>query len=110
MLFKDISYLELCRPFCLAQRNHLSNFGKGHCEIILNLAQWFRRCHLKDFLSRALVALMFVRAEPFAQFGRMHYVEHFCEFILNFNQWFKSCCLKQIIMDNRRTMDVGQRQ
>ena len=44
MSFKDISYLGLCRPLCLAEPNHLSNFGRGHhkehfCEIILNLDQ-----------------------------------------------------------------------
>ena len=49
MLFKDISYLELRWPFCLAQPNHLCNFGRGlyeehFCEIIFNLDQWLRRC------------------------------------------------------------------
>ena len=39
------------------------------CEIILNLHQLFRRkCHLKDFLSGALAALLFHGAEPFVQF------------------------------------------
>ena len=38
------------------------------CEIILNLDQWFRRCHFKDFLSGALAALMFVGVELFMQF------------------------------------------
>ena len=71
MSFKDISYLELWQPFCSAECNHLCNFSRGHyeeqfCEIILNLGQWFRRrCHLKDFLSGALAALRFSRAEPF---------------------------------------------
>ena len=42
MLFKDISYLDLWQPFCLAQPNYLCNFRRGHneehiCEIILNL-------------------------------------------------------------------------
>ena len=55
MRFKDISYLELWRPFCSAERNHLCNFGRRHheeqfCEIILNLDQWFKRCRLKIFL------------------------------------------------------------
>ena len=56
MRFKDISYLELWRPFCLAELNHLCNFGRRHheeqfCEIILNSDQWFkRRCLLKIFL------------------------------------------------------------
>ena len=43
--------------FCLAERNHLCNFGRGHnvepsCEILLNLAQWFRRCYLKKTFTR----------------------------------------------------------
>ena len=51
--------------------NCLCNFGRGHheeqfCEIILNLDQWFkRRSRLKEFLSRALVALMISGVEPF---------------------------------------------
>ena len=59
MSFKDISYLELWRPFCSAKQNHLCKVGIGHhkehfCEITLNLDQWFGRSRLKDFLSRAL--------------------------------------------------------
>ena len=51
MSFKDISYLEVWWPFCSAEQDHLSNFGKGHyeeqlCEIILNLEHWFStKCH-----------------------------------------------------------------
>ena len=71
MQFKGISYLELLQPFCSAEHNRLCNFGRGYyeeqfCEIILNWGQWFRRrCHLKDFLSGALAALLFIGAEPF---------------------------------------------
>ena len=48
-------------------------FGRGYheeqfCEIILNLDQWFGRWRLKDFLSRALAAVMFSVAEPFTGF------------------------------------------
>ena len=74
MPFKDISYLELWQPFCLAMQNHLCNFGREYqeeqfCKIILNLGQWFRGgCHLKDFLSGALAALLFGGAETFVQF------------------------------------------
>ena len=70
MLFKVISYLEGWQSLCSAEQNHLCNFGRRHqeeqfCEIILNLGQWFRRrCCLKDFLSGALVALLFSGAEP----------------------------------------------
>ena len=74
MSFKDISYLELWRPFLSAERSHLCNFGRGYheeqfCEFISNLGQWFRiRFRLKDFLSGALAALLFSGAEPFMQF------------------------------------------
>ena len=53
---KDISYLELWKPFCSVEGNHFCNFGKGHykeqfCGIILNLDQCCRmRCCLKTFL------------------------------------------------------------
>ena len=72
MWFKDISYLDIWQLFCSAECNHLCNFGRGYfdeqfSEFILNLGQWFRRCHLKDFLSGALAALLFGGAEPFMQ-------------------------------------------
>ena len=76
MLLKENSYLELWWPFCSGECNHLCNFGRGYqedqfSEIILNLDQWFRRrCHLKDFLSVALAALLFSGAEAFVQFGK----------------------------------------
>ena len=56
MSVKDISYLELWKPFCSAKGNHLFNLGRGFneeqlCEIILNSDQWLRRrCILKIFL------------------------------------------------------------
>ena len=49
----------------------MCNFRGYHdvqfCEIILNLEQWFKRCCLKDSLSRALAVLMFGGVEPFMQ-------------------------------------------
>ena len=71
MWFKDISYLDIWQLFCSAECNHLCDFGRGYfdeqfSEFILNLGQWFR-CHLKDFLSGALAALLFGGAEPFMQ-------------------------------------------
>ena len=50
---KDISYLDLLQPFYSAEQRHLCNFVRGYqeeqfCKIMLNLDQWFRRCHLKD--------------------------------------------------------------
>ena len=72
----------------------MCNFGKGHhkehfCEIILNLGQWFRRCHLKDFLSGALATLLFGSVEPLCNFERGHYRENSCEIILNLDAWFR---------------------
>ena len=56
MSFKDISYLEIWRPFCSAEQNHLCNSSREHheeqfYESISSLGQWFRRrCCLKDFM------------------------------------------------------------
>ena len=48
MSLKDISYLELWRPFCSAELKHIcailvEGINKNKSEIILNLDQWFRR-------------------------------------------------------------------
>ena len=56
MSCKDIACLELWRPFCSAEQNHLRNFNMGYyevqfCKIVSNLDQWFRRrCLIKKFL------------------------------------------------------------
>ena len=69
----DISYLELWQLFCSAEQNYLCNFARGYSKeqlrvIILNLDKRFRRSHFKDYLSRALAALVFNAAESFMQF------------------------------------------
>ena len=51
MLFKDASYLELCRPSFSVEGHRFGDCGRGHYEenfyeIILFLGQWFRRCRL----------------------------------------------------------------
>ena len=61
MLFKELSDLQLCRPFYSTEQNLLCNSGRGHYEkhfneIILNFDQWFR-CYLKYFLSIVLASL-----------------------------------------------------
>ena len=69
------------------------------CEIIMNLGQWFRRCCLKDFLSGAVVVLLFGGAEPLCNFERGHHGEHSCEVIWNLDRWFRRrCCLKTILI------------
>ena len=70
MLFKDISYLELWWPLCSSECNHSCNINRGYheeqfCKIILNLDLWFRR---RYYFSKALVAHLFSRVEPFVQF------------------------------------------
>ena len=75
---------------CSAEQNHLCEFGRRHheeqfCEIILNLDQWFRRrCYFKDFLSRALVAIMLAEWNNLCNFCRGHYGEHSYEIISKF--------------------------
>ena len=70
---KIFLYRALVASSCSAKWNYLCNLGRGYheeqfCEIILNLDHWLRRCHLNDFLSRALAALMLGGVEPFMQF------------------------------------------
>ena len=90
------------------EQNHLCNFGKGHhehfCEIILNLNQWLKRCHLKDFLPRAPTAL--IGRNNLCNFGRGHYGEQSCETDLNLDQWLRrQCCLKKKFTDDGGTTD-----
>ena len=72
MVLKEISNLELWRPFCLAEWNHSCNFGKGHygehsCEGIINLDQLFRRCRLKKKLTNARQTKTDHNSSPSAQ-------------------------------------------
>ena len=95
MRFKDISYLELWRPFCSTEWNHLYNFGRRHheeqfCEIISNLVQWFkRRCRLKIFYLELWRPFCSAERNHLCNFGRGHYEKQFCEIILNFGHWFR---------------------
>ena len=41
----------------------------------------------KGFLSLALVAILFIRAERFEQFGRGSLMEFSCEFFLKLGKW-----------------------
>ena len=68
MLFTGISYLELRQPYCSAEGNHLCQFGRGYLEEHFEFGSVIRRYLLKDFLSGALVALLFGGVEPFMQF------------------------------------------
>ena len=93
--------------------NHLCNFSNGYhkeqfCKIILNLDQWFRRCHLKDFYLELWRPSCSGSVTILCNFGRGHYGEHSSEIILNFDQWFRWRCLKKKFTDDaRRTTDKG---
>ena len=95
MWFKDISILELWRPLCLAELNHLCNFGRSHheeqfCEIVLNLDQWFRRrCCLKIFYMELWWPSCSAEWNHLCNFGRGHYGEHYCDFFSNLDQCFR---------------------
>ena len=85
------------RPFCSAEWNHLCNFGRGYheqfCEIMFFYSdQCFRRCHFKDFLSRALASLLLAEQNHLCNFGRGQYGEHSCEIILYLDKWFTKRC------------------
>ena len=95
MPFFYLYYLEFWRPFCPAEQNHLCNFGRERheeqfCDIILNLDQWFRRCHLKIFPIWSSGGSFVQRSGTiFCNFGRRYHEEQFCEFISNLGQWFR---------------------
>ena len=58
-------------PLCSAEQSNLRNFRRRHhdeqfCEIILNFDQWFvGKSAQRNFLSRALAAILFIGVKPF---------------------------------------------
>ena len=73
MSFKNIFIWSSAGPFVQQSRTICAIMVEGikknnSVNLFLILGQWFRRCHLKCFLSGALAALMFSGAEPFMQF------------------------------------------
>ena len=94
MSFYRFFYFYLWRPFCSAERNHFSNFGRSSKEhsydFFYKLVHWpRRRCCLKHFstfrsdgrfvqLSGTIIAIS---------------KEHFCEIILKLAHWpRRRCC------------------
>ena len=107
MYLKDVSYLELWRPFGSLEQNHLCNFGRGYhekqfFEFISNLGQWFRR---RCWPSCS------VEHNNLCNFERWHDREHSCAVILNLDQWYRRrCCLKKTFTDEGRwKKDAGRR-
>ena len=105
MAFKDISYLELLRPFCSAERNHTYNICKRHyeeqfCEIILNLDQMVQeKISSKDISYLELwQPLCLVELNHLCNFGWRHHEENFCEIILILGQWFRKRCPFKIFL------------
>ena len=104
MSFKDIPYLQLWEPLCLVEQNNLCNFGGGHygehfCKIILNMEQWFRRCHLKGISYLQLwQSFRLAEQDHLCNFSREHYEEHFCVVILNLVQWLRRRCCLNILL------------
>ena len=71
--FKDILYLELWSLFSCVEWNRFGNFGRWHyeehfCVIIFEFGPVVQESLFKDFLFRALVAILFSGAEPFRKF------------------------------------------
>ena len=88
------------------------------CDFFLNLSQWLRRCHLKDFLSGTLAFLLFGGSQTIYAIrtsgSEGDVVQRHClsralaailfsrqnnEIILNLDQWFsRKCCLKAFLI------------
>ena len=73
MSFHDISCLEPWQLVCSMGWNNLCNFcrerhEKQFCEIILNLDQWLRRCHLRTRFILSSCGQLFSGPEPFVEF------------------------------------------
>ena len=89
MSLQDVFYFKLWQPFCSAEWNDFSTFGKGSskkhfCEIILKSGHWSRkRGHFKVFS-------IFSSGGHFVQCNRTSFAilvegypkKHFCEIIL----------------------------
>ena len=90
MPFKDISYVKLWRPICLAEWDHFYYFCKGHfeklfCKIILKLDQWFRRFSCLQLCQ----PIYLTEGDHLYNFCEGHFGKQFCKIILNFDQWFR---------------------
>ena len=76
MSFKDMSYLELWVPFCLAEQNYLWHFGRGHnmiqlCELIWIKTNGSRGGDVvySHVLSKSLAAICSVEWNHLCHFG-----------------------------------------
>ena len=105
MSFKDISYLELWRPFSSVEWNHcaiwvegiIKNFNvklyeigtSGSRDVVLKISYvelWRPSCS--------------VERNHLCNFERGHHGEHSCEVIWNLDQWFRRCRLKKKFTDD----------
>ena len=94
----------------IAERNHLCNFGRRFHEeqifyMIFNLDKW-GRC-LKEFLSRALTALMFGGSEPSMQFW---YRAKWGAFMLNYFKFGPVIQEDMLFKESLRTTDADRSQ
>ena len=83
MTFKDISYLQLCRPIRSEEENHLCNLGRWHyekhfCKIIVQ-----EEMTLEDISYLQLWWLIHSKeGNDLCNFSREYYEKHFCKIIL----------------------------
>ena len=96
----DISYLEGCWHYYVAELHHLSNFGSEHyekhiCERILNLDLWFRSgWHLKAFLIYSSGQ----QNETICAVLNKTLLGTFLWINLNMDQWFRRRCSLKIFL------------
>ena len=103
MSFCGFFYFKLWRPFCSAEQNHLSMFGRGSSkyhfrEIILKSADWpWRRCHFTPFSFFSSDSHFVQRSRTILDFRhkflKLASGEHLYEIILKSTHWpWWRCC------------------
>ena len=87
MSFKAVSYLSLWWPLlqwsgtiCAISEEGIMQ-EEQFCEIILNLGQWFRRCHLKNSYLELWRPLCLLERNTLCTFGRGQNGKPSCEVI-----------------------------
>ena len=76
-------FVQCIRTICSILVGH---YEECFCEIILNLNQWFRRCHLKYSYLQLWWPFCSAKQNHLCNFSRGHYGEHSCEIILTLEE------------------------
>ena len=96
MLFKDISYLELWRPFCSQSRTICGIFVEGVVRNNSMKLFWISASGPGDVKKISYLELWWpsysMERKQLCNFERGLHRKHSCEVIWNLNQWFRMRC------------------